>query len=893
MERVGSLWRMGYLLVCAPILLCGVPAHAAPAYPFQNERLSPDQRVEDFVRRLTLDEKISLLSGIDNWHLPSIDRLGVRGLIVTDGPAGLRSFESEPSTAFPVGVAAAATWDPGLVRDEGRAIGEETLAQGVDVILGPMANIARVPLAGRNFETYSEDPVLTAALGTAYVDGVQSSGAGTALKHFVANEQEAGRETGNSVVSERALREVYLAAFEPIVKNAQPWTVMTAYPHVNGVFASDSEFLLTQVLREEWGFQGATMSDWTGTHSTLAAVEAGLDLEMPGPTLWRGWKLAQAIKAHQLDEKYIEASVRRIAMVMLKARLFDPGANKPGSLNTPEHQAIAERVAAEGTVLLKNDHALLPLARDSVRTVAVIGAAADRPTFQGGGSSQVVPAHVVTPLDALRSLYGPKVNFIYAQGLDNEPRIPAVDPRLLSTTRDRGEEGLHAAYYNDGNFAGGISFERTETQFLKFGFGGKAARVDWSKMPYGLNAIHAAQAKGEYAADLWKAGIGFSVKWTGYFFAPKDGTYEFSLVHDDSAALTLDGKVLIDNTSQTYPSPIFTFFKKLAERRASVTLAAGHVYPIEIDFSATPTSSINYDQKVFELGVRVPAGTVDEAVEAARRADVAIVFAGIGSTSEAEGVDRPSMDFDPAQSALIEAVAAANPNTIVVVNDGASVTMPWKDKVEAILDEWLPGQEGGAAIAKILFGDIDPSGRLPVTFANRIEDTPSYLNYSGASTQLYDEDVFVGYRFYDKRKIAPLFPFGYGLSYTDFAFGDLSVDKSVPAGADVAVTLKVTNTGKRAGAEVVQLYLQDAHAPVPMPVKELKSFARVDLAPGKSRVVNLTLSPRDLSYWDSDHHQWVEDPGEFAVMAGASSADIRATATFQLLPPTQPTGAVP
>lgn len=869
-------------LVCGLVLTARALAAAPAPYPFQNPALSDAARVQDFVARLTLEEKISLLSGEDNWHLPDIARLGVRGLIMTDGPAGLRSFQSEPSTAFPVGAAAGATWDPDLIRREGRAIGEETLGHGVDLILGPMVNMVRVPLAGRNFETFAEDPVLGSTLGTAYVQGVQAAGAGAVVKHYAANNQENGRNSGDSVISERALREVYLSAFEPVIENAQPWAVMTAYPHVNGVFASENPFLLNDVLRRDWGYRGATMSDWTGTHSTVPAMIAGLDLEMPGPSVWFGWKLHEAVVQGQVPVSRIDEAVSNIATLMLKAKLFDPQSHKAGSLNTAAHQEIAERVAEESIVLLKNRGGLLPLDATAVRTVAIVGEPADRPVFQGGGSSQVVPYRVVTPLEALKARYGDRVNFVYAQGFDNEPHIPAVDPRLLSPTPARGETGLHATYYNDADFQGGVAFEQTDRHFLKFGFGGRAGAVDWTKMPQGLKAAYDARRNGTYQQALWNAGIGFSVKWTGYFFAPKDGTYQFSLVHGDSAKLIFDGKTLLDDQAPKHPAAIFKFFPSLAERRAEIVLKAGRSYPLEIDFSATPQSEINYDQKVFQLGVRTPRPQASEAVAAAKAADAVVVFAGAGSTAEAEGEDRTSLDFDPAQSALIAAIAAVNPRTTVVVNEGSAVTMPWDDKVPAILDAWLPGQEGGTAVAKILFGDANPSGHLPITFPKRIEDSPSYLMYSGGARQFYNEDVFIGYRYYDKLAIAPSYPFGHGLSYTTFALSDLKVPATARTGETVPVTLKVANSGTRAGAAVVQVYLRNDAAPVPMPLKALKTFARVALKPGEARTVHLTLTPRDLSYWDDQQHAWVQAPGSYTVMAGASAVDISASAPLTI-----------
>ncbi len=877
------------VVLCAALVLAwGVPAAAAPAYPFQDSALSADARIDDFLSRLSLEEKISLLGGTDAAHLPAFPRLGVRALTMADGPAGLRSLNSDPATAFPVGVAAAATWNPELIRREGAAIGEEALASGVNVMLAPMVNIVRLPNAGRNFETFSEDPVLTAALGTAYVEGMQGVGEGATVKHFVTNEQETARVMGNALVSERALREIYLAAFEPIVKNAKPWAVMTAYNRLNNVFSAESSFLLGTVLRREWGFDGIVMSDWGGSHATIDALRAGLDLEMPGPPIYRGWKLKLALDRGIVAPHYVEDSARRIAKLMLRAGLLDATPEKRGSLNTPRHRAIAEQIAAEGTVLLKNDNNALPLDRTKVKTVAVIGAPADRPVVQGGGSSHVVADRIVSPLDGLRALYGNDVKFLYAQGVDNEPHIPVADTRLLSPTKDRAQMGLHAVTYNDPDFKGGIASEQTDSHFLKFGFGGSAAVPDPAKLPQGIEAIYNTAMRGQLTQTIWDSGVGFSVKWTGFFFAPKDGEYEFSLVSGDSAKLIFNGKTIIDDKSETHPSPLLTFLPQLAEHRAKITLKAGQAYPLEIDFTTTRTSRIAYDRKVFAFGFRVPSGTVDEAVALAQKADAAIVFAGPGSTAESEGRDRHSIGFDPAQSALIEKIAAVNPRTIVVINNGSAVTMPWADKVSAIMDMWLPGQEGGTAIAKLLFGDENPSGRMPITFPKRIEDNPAFLNYAPGRTQFYGEDIFVGYRYYDRTKTEPLFPFGYGLSYTTFSFDNLAVPARVKPGANVSVSVRVKNTGARSGAEVVQLYLRDVAAPVAMPQKALKAFAKVQLAPGEEKTVQFSLAPRDLSYWDVDDHVWVEDPGEFEVMIGASSRDIRASKNFTLLPPPKP-----
>ncbi|MFP4394038.1 MAG: beta-glucosidase [Anaerolineales bacterium] len=665
-----------------------------------------EAKIQDILDQMTLEEKATLCTGASPWETVAIERLGVPAIIVSDGPHGVRRVadlntivsESLPATCFPTASAQASTWNVDLVREMGAALGEESVALGVDVLLGPGNNMKRSPRCGRNFEYYAEDPLLGGEMAAALVAGIQSQGVGTSLKHYAANNQEYQRFVIDAQVDERALREIYLAGFERVVKQAQPWTVMCAYNRVNGAYASEHRRLLTEILKEEWGLEGFVVSDWGAVRDRVAALAAGLDLEMPGPKPERVQRVIEAVKKGELAEDALDEAVRRLLRVIFKAAATPKGG---GEFDTAAHHALAREVAAEAIVLLKNDDDLLPL--KDVASLAVIGHSAEEPYIQGGGSSHINPTQVDKPLAELAALAG-----------DAEIR---------------------------------------------------------------------------YAA--------------GY---------------------------------------------QMAE---------------------------GFDQSL-----------IDEAVACAQNAEVALLYVALPGFKESEGYDRPDLDLTAQQIALIEAVAAVQPQTVVILNSGSAVTMaPWIDHVPAVLEAWMMGQAGGGAIAEVLFGKVNPSGKLAETFPLRLEDTPAYLNFPGENHAVrYGEGLFIGYRYYEAREIEVRFPFGHGLSYTTFAYNNLHLSAETFEDVDgLDVSVDVTNTGDVAGKEIVQLYVHDRASRLQRPPKELKAFAKIELAPGETQTVSFHLDARAFAYYDPAYARWITESGAFDILVGRSSADIRLTATAEMI----------
>lgn len=835
----------------APDELAAASAHARALPLYKDSAAALEQRVADLLVRLTTKEKVALVAGADNFSTIALPRLGIPAMRFADGPNGVRSTRGDAATAFPTGVAMAATWNPELISRAAAAIGREARALGVHVVLGPNINIQRNPLAGRNFETYSEDPLLSGLVGTAFVRGLQSEGVGASVKHFVANEQERQRRIGSSNVDERTLREIYLAPFEMIVRQAQPWTMMSSYNRLNGTFLTENRLLLTKVLKREWGFDGMVMSDWGAVHTTVDAANAGLDLEMPGPARYYGDMLVKAIRNAQVDVLQLDDNVRRVLRTLFRTGVMDGMRRPAGELGSERHRHIAVDIARESITLLKNERGLLPLSRERVRSIAVIGPNADAAIIQGGGSANVIPSRIVTALESLRELSG--VHVEYAQGVDNELVTPAADSRLLSTTSAREVQGLQFAIYANAKFAGRPASSGVDTYFNKLSLG---------------EGLTPAQEDP------------ISARWSGYFWPPTSGTYEFSLTQVGSAVLTLDGVRIIDDETPTRPPAGAELFP-IPMRVVQLDLRAGRGYPLQLDY-VSGTLAFH----LFRFGIRPPAGTIDDAVRIARTADVAVVFVGVSTTSETEGADRRDMELFGAQNELVEAVAAANPHTVVVLNNGAPLRLPWVDRVSAVVEAWLPGQEGARAVAEVLLGIVNPCGKLPLTFPRRLEDNPSYLYYSNGRDAHYGEGVFVGYRYYEKKKIEPLFPFGHGLSYTTFEYASLRAPDEVLAGQPIHVSVEVTNTGALAGRETVQLYVGDeVTQDVVRPVKELKGFHKVELAPGESQVVRFTLNTHDLAYYDVHHSAWTTTPGKYRLYVGSSAADIRATRSLNWIAP--------
>jgi beta-glucosidase len=827
-------------------------AVATPALPlYQDSAAALEHRVADLLVRLTTKEKAALVAGADNFSTIALPRLGIPSMRFADGPNGVRSTRGDAATAFPTGVAMAATWNPELIARAGAAIGREARALGVHVVLGPNINIQRNPLAGRNFETYSEDPLLSGLVGSSFVRGLQSEGVGASVKHYVANEQERQRRIGSSNVDERALREIYLAPFEMIVRQAQPWTMMSSYNRLNGTFMTENRRLLTKVLKREWGFDGMVMSDWGAVHTTVQAANAGLDLEMPGPARYYGEMLVKAVRNAQVDMAQLDDNVRRVLRTLFRTGVMDGVRRLAGELGSERHRHIAVDVARESIALLKNERGLLPLSRERVRSIAVIGPNADAAIIQGGGSANVIPSRIVTALESLRELSGMHVE--YAQGVDNELVTPAADSRLLSTTATREVQGLQFAVYANAKFAGRPASSGVDTYFNKLSLG---------------EGLTPAQEDP------------ISARWNGYFWPTKSGTYEFSLTQVGSAVLTIDGARIIDDATPTSPPAGAELFP-IPMRVVKLELRAGRGYPILLEY-VSGTLAFH----LFRFGIRPPSGTIDEAVRIANDADVAVVFVGVSTTSETEGADRRDMELFGAQNELVEAIAAANPNTVVVLNNGAPLRLPWIDRVSAVVEAWLPGQEGARAVAEVLLGMANPSGKLPLTFPRRLEDNPSYLYYSNGRDADSGEGVFVGYRYYEKRKVEPLFPFGHGLSYTTFEYASLRAPDEVLAGQPIHVSVEVTNTGTMAGRETVQLYVGDeVTQDVVRPVKELKGFHKVQLAPGETQIVRFTLNTHDLAYYDVHRRAWTTTSGKYRLYVGSSSADIRATRPLTWIAP--------
>jgi len=708
--------------------------------PYRNPKLAVEQRVEDLLSRMTPQEKAEMLAGGGWMESRPNQRLGIPAIKMADGPMGVRNWAGSSavtnaratkpvtSTAFPAGIAMASGWDPELAEREGRAIAQEVKALGRDMILGPTVNINRVPLWGRNFEGYGEDPYLAARMGVAYIRGVQAEGVIPSVKHFAANNQEFERHRIDEAVSARALHEIYFPAFRAAVQEAGVWAVMSAYNKLNGRWCAENAALLSDTLKKRWGFQGFVISDWGSTYSTAGTINAGMDLEMPGGEPMRAWmqraetrqdgngagwleadKVMAAIAAGEVRQAAVDDAVRRMLRVMFTAGLFDRPHVAGGEVDTPERQAVARTAATQGMVLLKNANGALPLDGDQIRSLAVIGPNAAVARNGGGGSSLVRSNYAVTPLAGIEERAAPQVKVRYALGVAME-----------------------------GSQAG--------------------------------------------------------------------------------------------------------------------------------DAAARQTAR-------------------DEAVALARQSDAAVVVAGYAPQLESEGFDRKSMDLPEGQDELIRAVAEANPRTVVVVVAGAPVTMTgWIDRVPAVLYAWYGGQEAGHAIGDLLFGAANPSGKLPVTFPKEWKDSPAYGHYPGEDLHVaYSEGIYVGYRGFDQRNVEPLFPFGHGLSYTTFEYSGLAITPArMEAGKTVTVTMKLRNTGSRAGAEVVQLYVHQTHASTDRPPKELKAFRRVALAAGESQTVKFTLGTDALSFYSEARQDWVAEPGRFEVLAGASSRDIRLQGAFEL-----------
>jgi len=805
--------------------------------------------LEKLLSQMTLDEKISMLAGKDLWQTVPVPRLGIPSIKMTDGPNGARGAWGNmgPSSAlFPVGMALGATWNRDLVEKIGAALAQEIQAKGAHILLAPTVNIHRTPIAGRNFECYAEDPYLSGQLASAYIRGIQSHGAGACIKHFVCNDQEFERNSISSQVEERPLREIYLEPFRLAIREAKPWAVMSAYNRINGTYASENDTTLKAILKEEWGFEGLVMSDWLGTYSA-GVPGGGLDLEMPGPARWMNAEhVRQALASGALSQSALDDKIRRLLRTIDRAGAFEhPALPEEISQDRPEHRRLIREAARETIVLLTN-RKILPLSPKRVQTIAVIGQLARWPNVMGGGSSQVTPHYVVSPLEGIRARVGDNATVKYSVGCFINKRLPVLD--LDGLQSDDGQKGLTLRLYDNLDFSDSPAYEKVTDRRAFDWFADSVPNVNQER---------------------------FSASLTGTFTAKEAGEHTFGLASVGQSRLALDGEILLDNWEASRPNAELTAVKRLK---------AGQVCALKVEFRWEGDSL----WRSLRLGHLAPqaADPISRAVRAAKNADVVILVAGLTAEWESEGFDRVDMDLPGDQNELIEKVASANPNTIVVLNSGSAVRMPWVDRVAAVLEQWYNGQECGHALADVLFGDVSPSGKLPTTFPRRLEDNPAYLNYPGEDGKvLYGEGLFVGYRYYDAKDVAPLFPFGHGLSYTTFEYSPLALNAdSFTAEEGLDVHLEIRNTGKRPGKEIVQLYIHDLSSTLRRPEKELKAFAKVEMAPGDKKAVDFHLDQEAFWYFDPAKGGWMSEPGEFEILVGASSRDIRSRGSVHLIP---------
>ncbi|WP_455362638.1 beta-glucosidase [Streptomyces sp. SYSU K21746] len=800
--------------------------------------------VETALRKLDLDAKSRLLAGQDMWSLPAFPEIGLRSLVMSDGPIGVRGVRwtaDDPSVALPSPTALAATWDPALARRAGRLLAQEARRKGVHVLLAPTINLHRSPLGGRHFECYSEDPYLTGEIGTGYVQGVQDGGVGTTVKHFVANDAETDRFTVDNVIAPRPLRELYLAPFEAIVKNAHPWGIMTAYNQVNGTTMTSHRHLQNEVLRGEWGFDGAIVSDWVAARSTVGDILGGLDVAMPGPRTVYGEALAAAVRNGEVEESVVDGAVRNV--LRLAARVGALEGVEPAVTTLPgpvDGQALAREIAHRAFVLVRNEDATLPLDPAKAGTVALIGAAARDARVLGGGSATVFPERVVSPLDGLTAALPPGA-LRYAVGADPSDELTPADQgfELRAVCRDAAGDIL-----GEGSLPNG--------------------QVQW-------------------VGDDLPAGVSYdtlhSIEVTGVFTPRETGEHSFGTRGLGAFALRVGGDLLWEGGQELGDGadPFEAFFGAPAER-GRATLTAGE--PVEVsllhvvgDVADAPLPAVMFS--FLHLGPRRdPDELIVEAVEAARAADTAVVVVATTERVESEGFDRTDLGLPGRQDDLVRAVAAANPRTVVVVNAGSPVEMPWRDDVAAVLLTWFPGQEGGAALADVLLGTEEPGGRLPTTWPAALADTP-VTEVTPTDGQLpYAEGLFIGYRAWDRAGATPAYPFGHGLGYTTWEYESARFE----AGHDDALgvlTVRLRNTGARAGREVVQAYLAPQDDRVERPSRRLAGFATAEAGPGQGTEVRIELPRRAAEVWDDQGGDWLLVSGRYAIEAGRSVADRR------------------
>ncbi len=808
-----------------------------------------EQRVDALLARMTLEEKVALCHAGSKFAVAANDRLGIPEFWMSDGPHGVRheierdsweavDTDTDFATYLPTGTALAATWNPQSARRFGEVLGAEARARGKDIILGPGINIVRTPLCGRNFEYYSEDPCHISKMVVPVIEGIQSQDVAACVKHFAANSQELNRNGVDARMDERTLREIYLPGFKAAVMTGKAWTLMGAYNKFRGQHCCHNEHLLNEILKGEWGFDGVVISDWAGTYDTMEAARYGLDLEMGTSRPYDEYYLArpfrEAIERGELEPALLDDKARRILRVMFRVRLFDAD-RKPGERNSTRHHQAALELAREAIVLLKNERQVLPLDPKTLRNLVVIGDNATAEHARGGNSSGVKALYEVTPLQGLRNRLGDAVKIQYFQGYPPISKsAPDIQGEYLGIAdKGAGTHGWKRRYFPNRNFSGAPTESADAT-------------LDFT----------------------WDDETEFTISWETTLTPPRSGIYEFVLTGVNHARLEIDGEALIQCWSDGQKDVI----------AKSIELEAGHTYRFSV--ALTPHGAGRVHLGWIPPGSSARQEEPLELLRAVREADAVIFVGGLNHQYDVEGSDRPDMALHDGQNELLAKILGLNPRTAVVLVGGSPVEMPWAADAPAIVQAWYAGMEGGNAIAEVLLGEVNPSGKLPMTFPRSLQDTPAHqLNDYNAEFCDYKEGVFVGYRWYDAREIEPLFPFGHGLSYTTFSLENLRLEISK---VGVHALLNITNTGNRAGAEVVQFYVGQKACSVERPSRELKEFQKVALEPGETRLVEVFLPREAFAFWSPAANAWVVEAGEFGVEAGVSSRQICCTETLRM-----------
>ncbi len=810
------------------------------------------KRVEKILAAMSLQEKLEFIGGYKNFNIRAFEQHGIPEIHMSDGPVGVRNFGA--STAYPASICLAASWDKELAKEVGAAIGMEARSKNVHVMLGPGMNIHRAPYCGRNFEYLGEDPYLAGQIASSYIIGMQNQGVVATAKHYAANYQDYDRHGVSSDMDERTLREIYLPAFEACVKEGNTGCIMTSYNLLNGIHCSQHDYLINQILKKEWGFEGVVMSDWTSTYDGLACALAGLDLEMPAGVYMHPDTLRSAIESGKLSEEIINEKVRRILMLYERFGYFDqPDISAGYQLDQQYVRNIAIEAARGGITLLKNTDNILPIDHSKPCKLAVIGINADPAITGGGGSSYTDPLYPLSLLEAIKKTSGDKIVVTYAQAIRVEGMLP-----------DNYFKECNFYTYINGIQHNGVSGEFFNNTELK---GNPVFSAVFDRFDLTLD-------------DSVFAGvpeINYSACFTGYFKVPQSGNYRIAVAGDDGYRVILNGKTIIE-WWQNQPETV---------RSHEIILTANKENKVVVEYyqgGGNASIRLGYDAALDKKNRAEVLWA--EAQKAAKESDVVIISAGFNKNSETEGMDR-AMELPLGQDKMITELSALNKNTIVVLNAGGNVSMPWLEAVSGLIHAWYPGQEGNLAVAEIIFGITNPSGKLPVSFEKAWEDNATFNSYfdpDGDKKVFFSEGVFLGYRHFDKNNIEPRFPFGYGLSYTSFEYSDLKFEKtSIRADESATVSFMVKNTGSMDGSEVAQVYVSDSESKIPRPVKELKGFEKIMLKKGEQKEVQIKLDPRSFQYYDQEMKAWTSDPGEFKILVGSSSRDIRLTGEILLV----------